>query len=127
MKEPVIEDIRQGEGRAVVKRDVVTVRLTVRLNRGDAVIENRETSFQVGARSVMAGLEQGVLGMRAGGTRMISFGPHLGYGAVGAHRIPPGAKLDCTVELLAVFAEDEPGPTGIRRMVRPKSRRRLPM
>jgi FKBP-type peptidyl-prolyl cis-trans isomerase len=127
MKEPVIEDVHLGSGREVEKRDVVSVRLTMRLNRGDVVVEDRQVSFQVGARSVLAGIEKGVLGMRAGGTRRLSFGPHLGYGNAGAPGIPPHAKLDCIVELLALCAEGEPGPVGIRRMIRKKPRNRTPL
>lgn len=121
-KEPVIEDIVVGAGRPADRRDIVEIGLTMRLARGDVVIADAVQAFQIGARQVVAGLEQGVLGMRAGGRRHISFGPHLGYGGRNVGTIPADAKLQCDVELLALHAEDDPGgPAGIRRMGRKTS------
>jgi len=118
-KEPIIEDVRAGKGREVKRRDVVRIKLSMQLSKGEWVLEDQITAFQIGARSVIAGLEKGVLGMKQDGIRKITFGPHLGYRDKPVANIPANAKLICHVELLELFDENDPnGPVGIRRMIR---------
>ena len=60
-------------------------------------------SFGLGAGQVIRGWDEGVQGMRVGGTRVLSIPSALGYGARGAGGvIPPHASLRFEVELLAV-------------------------
>jgi FKBP-type peptidyl-prolyl cis-trans isomerase FkpA len=60
-------------------------------------------SFTLGARRVIAGWDQGVAGMKVGGTRTLVIPSDLGYGARGAgSAIPPHATLVFDVELLDV-------------------------
>jgi len=57
--------------------------------------------FDLGARMVIAGWDEGVQGMQVGGTRVLLIPPQLGYGARGAGGvIPPNAALVFEVELL---------------------------
>jgi len=50
--------------------------------------------FHVGRGEVIAGLDEAVVGMRAGGVRKLRIPPHLGYGTSGAPpKVPPHATL----------------------------------
>jgi FKBP-type peptidyl-prolyl cis-trans isomerase FkpA len=60
-------------------------------------------AFHLGAGQVIAGWDQGVQGMKVGGTRVLLIPPELGYGTRGAGGvIPPNATLVFEVDLLAV-------------------------
>jgi FKBP-type peptidyl-prolyl cis-trans isomerase FkpA len=59
--------------------------------------------FKLGAGQVIRGWDQGVAGMKVGGTRTLVIPSELGYGARGAGgAIPPNATLLFDVELLGV-------------------------
>jgi len=66
-------------------------------DRGDPFV------FHLGQGQVIRGWDEGVQGMKVGGTRVLTIPPELGYGARGAGGvIPPNATLVFEVELLAV-------------------------
>ena len=60
-------------------------------------------SFGLGGGEVIRGWDEGVQGMKVGGTRVLTIPPEMGYGARGAGGvIPPNAMLVFEVELLGV-------------------------
>ena len=106
-----IEDTEIGKGQVAVPGERVSVHYTGWLYENgakgakfDASRDHGETfAFPLGAGHVIAGWDEGVEGMRVGGTRVLIVPPHLGYGARGAGGvIPPNATLMFEVELLGV-------------------------
>jgi FKBP-type peptidyl-prolyl cis-trans isomerase len=64
---------------------------------------NEPFEFALGAGEVIRGWDEGVKGMKVGGTRVLTIPPEMGYGARGAGGvIPPNATLLFEVELLDV-------------------------
>ena len=60
-------------------------------------------SFGLGGGEVIRGWDEGVQGMKVGGTRVLTIPAEMGYGARGAGGvIPPNATLVFEVDLLAV-------------------------
>ena len=59
--------------------------------------------FHLGAGEVIRGWDEGVQGMKVGGSRVLTIPADLGYGARGAGGvIPPNATLVFEVDLLSV-------------------------
>lgn len=59
--------------------------------------------FQLGKGDVIAGWDEGVAGMKVGGTRVLTIPSSMGYGPRGAGAdIPPNSGLVFEVELLGV-------------------------
>ncbi len=103
----VIEDIIEGSGAAAAAGQHVTVHYTGWLTDGTKFDSSKDRNepfdFPLGARHVIAGWDEGVQGMKVGGTRKLTIPSQLGYGARGAGGvIPPNATLVFEVELLGV-------------------------
>ena len=102
-----IEEITIGTGAEAVAGKNVTVHYTGILTDGtkfDSSLDRGEPfTFNLGAGEVIAGWDQGVAGMKAGGKRKLTIPSSLGYGEAGAgDTIPPNATLIFDVELLKV-------------------------
>ena len=103
----LIEEIRVGSGDTAVSGQFVSVHYTGWLTDGTKFDSSKDRDepfeFPLGQRTVIAGWDEGVQGMRVGGVRKLTIPPHLGYGARGAGGvIPPNATLVFKVELLDV-------------------------
>ena len=99
-------DIECGDGETASRGDSVIVHYTGTLENGeefDSSIGDEPFQFKIGGGDVIAGWEEGVVGMRVGGTRELVIPPELGYGASGYPPvIPPDATLTFEIELLEV-------------------------
>lgn len=90
-------DIRQGTGATVVNGMALKVKYSGALANG-TVFDAGTYSFTIPG-SVIQGWNEGLLGMKVGGSRQLVIPPSLGYGAEGAGgQIPPNAVLVFTVE-----------------------------
>lgn len=58
-------------------------------------------TFKLGAGKVIAGFEEGVIGMKVGGKRTVMIPSNKGYGAAGTNGIPPNSGLVFDIELRA--------------------------
>ena len=56
-------------------------------------LDANQTTFTVGTNQVIKGFDQGVTGMKVGGTRRVIVPPALAYGSQGYQTIPPNAAL----------------------------------
>lgn len=102
-----IEDIVVGDGETATAGKSVTVHYTGWLTDGKKFDSSKDRNdafeFELGARKVIPGWDEGVRGMKIGGTRKLTIPPQLGYGARGAGGvIPPNSTLVFEVELLGV-------------------------
>jgi len=70
-------------------------------------VDQNQFSFVLGTSQVIKGFDQGVTGMKVGGTRRLIVPPSLAYGAAGYQTIPPNAALvfDIALVNLAVPAQ----------------------
>ena len=103
------EDTVVGSGAEATPGRNVTVHYTGWLyrdgERGDKFDSSKDRDepfiFPLGAGMVIRGWDEGVQGMKVGGTRVLLIPASLGYGARGAGGvIPPHATLRFEVELL---------------------------
>ncbi|MBQ0960713.1 FKBP-type peptidyl-prolyl cis-trans isomerase [Ideonella sp. 4Y11] len=107
-------DVTVGDGAEATAGRQVTVHYTGWLfdesapdNRGRKFDSSKDRNdpfrFPLGGGRVIRGWDDGVQGMKVGGTRVLVIPPHLGYGPRGAGGvIPPNATLVFEVQLLGV-------------------------
>lgn len=100
-------DVTIGTGAAPHDGQTAVVHFTGWLDDGMQFDSSRDRKtpfgFQLGAGQVIKGWDEGVRGMRVGGTRRLIVPPALGYGPAGvAGRIPPDATLTFDIELLRI-------------------------
>jgi FKBP-type peptidyl-prolyl cis-trans isomerase FkpA len=105
-------DLRLGTGAAAATGNAVTVNYTGWLydpTKADQKGLQFDTSqgknaftFTLGARQVITGWDQGLVGMKVGGIRRLVIPASLAYGAVRNSSIPPYSTLVFEIELLDV-------------------------
>lgn len=102
-----IKEIECGDGEAAEKGDTLEVHYDGRLENGKKFDSSRDRGetfeFQVGAGQVIQGWDEGLIGMKIGGTRELTIPPELGYGEAGSPPvIPPNSTLIFEVELVDI-------------------------
>ncbi len=105
----VTVDLVKGTGAVAKPGSEVTVNYVGALYKNGKIFDSswqrHETfgPFQLGAGAVIKGWDNGLVGMRVGGRRMLIIPPSLGYGKTGSPpTIPGNATLVFVVDLLAV-------------------------
>jgi peptidylprolyl isomerase len=102
-----IIDIEVGSGDEASAGETVIVHYTGWLADGtkfdSSVDRGQPFSFSLGAGEVIPGWDEGVVGMKVGGTRRLIIPPDLAYGAQGRPPvIPANAELTFDVQLLSI-------------------------
>lgn len=102
----VINDVTFGSGVAVKKGDTVTVHYKGTLKDGrvfdDSRVRGEPFSFTVGDGMVIQGWEEGLVGMQAGGERILVIPPEMAYGNREIGIIPANSTLIFAIELLSI-------------------------
>ena len=102
------EDLVKGDGKTARKGDNVTMQYVgVNHSTGDEFDaswnRNEPFTFTLGAGQVIPGWDEGIVGMKEGGRRVLTIPPDLGYGAQGQPpTIPPDETLVFVVDLVKV-------------------------
>jgi peptidylprolyl isomerase len=100
----VTKDLVTGTGPAAASGDKVTLQYVgVSFSNGEQFDASWDTgqpiTFTLGAGEVIPGWDQGIVGMQAGGRRVLVIPPDLGYGATGQGPILPNETLVFVVDL----------------------------
>ena len=116
-------DLKVGTGAAAISGENAEVQYTGWLTNCQQFDSSRNPgrtsfTFQLGQQQVIAGWDEGLLGMKVGGKRKLIVPPDLAYGSqgqtdqtTGATIIPPNATLIFDVELLSVKPGPSPSPS----------------
>jgi FKBP-type peptidyl-prolyl cis-trans isomerases 1 len=101
----VTTDIQVGDGAEATAGATVDVHYVgVDLESGEEFDSSwsRGASINFPLRSLIAGWQQGIPGMRVGGRRQLIVPPHLAYGAAGSGHHLSGRTLLFVIDLLGV-------------------------
>jgi FKBP-type peptidyl-prolyl cis-trans isomerase FkpA len=103
-----VTDLTTGSGAQAASGNVLTVQYTGWLydssqaQQKGARFDSGTFQFTLGAGQVIPGWDQGLVGMRVGGTRRLVIPPSLAYGSTQVGPIPPNSTLIFEVALLNV-------------------------
>ncbi len=99
-------DLAAGKGPKSVKGDEVVMHFTGWLDGGQIfdsswMVNQSVTVPDVGNAPLIDGLNEGLIGMRAGGERVLVVPPELAFGSAGANKsVPPDSQLTFLIQML---------------------------
>lgn len=105
----LFKELKAGQGIEAQLGDTATIHFVGWLDgngkRGKELYnsrrENKAVSFVIGTDKVIQGWNEGVIGMKAGGSRLLRIPPEQGYGVKGVEDvIPPNSPLIFIIELI---------------------------
>jgi FKBP-type peptidyl-prolyl cis-trans isomerase len=105
------KDLKVGSGNKAQLGDTAVIHFVGWVDengqQGKEIYNSRKArepvSFVIGTDKVMQGWNEGIIGMHAGGTRMLRIPPELGYGKKAVEDVvPPDSCLQFIIELLEV-------------------------
>lgn len=99
------QDVTAGNGAVAASSNHVTVHYTGYLTNGsvfDTSTGGQPRQFTLGTNTVIKGWEEGIPGMRVGGTRKLVIPASLAYGGGSTARIPANSILVFSVTLISI-------------------------
>lgn len=107
----IIDDVVFGTGAEAKVGDTVTVHYIGTLQNGQEFDNSNKRgtpfTFTIGEGKVIKGWEEGVVGMKKGGKRILVVPSDLGYGDKGYGPIPGNANLVFAIDLLEIAPKAE--------------------
>jgi FKBP-type peptidyl-prolyl cis-trans isomerase len=101
-----ITDVTVGTGAAAASGDTVTINYIGAFLDGTVFDSSFSRgvpfTFQLGVNAVIKGFDQGIVGMKVGGRRVLVIPSDLAYGAAGQGSIPPNTPLQFQVDLVSI-------------------------
>jgi FKBP-type peptidyl-prolyl cis-trans isomerase len=101
-----IGEFAPGEGPPATPGDRLSVRYTLYLPDGRRVggtsPDDPPFEFRLGNREVVAGWEEGLVGLRPGGRRRLIIPPRLGYGPRSRGEVPPNSVMVVDLRLVSI-------------------------
>ena len=102
-----VDDLKPGSGATAKPGDCLIMKYYGTLAKEGTVFDESYTkptafAFTLGAGSVIKGWEQGLVGIKEGGTRRLVIPSDMAYGAQATSSIPPNSDLVFVVELLRI-------------------------
>jgi len=102
----VVDDVVIGTGEPVKSDDIVHVHYIGTLQNGEEFDNSKKRgetfSFKVGQGRVIKGWEDGIIGMKTGGQRILVIPPELAYGSKVVGPIPANSTLVFAIELVEI-------------------------
>ncbi len=107
LQKVVVDDVVLGGGDEATLGKTVRVHYIGRLENGQEFDNSKKRGepfeFTIGAGEVIAGWEEGLIGMKEGGERTLVVPPQFGYGSQAVGPIPPNATLLFSITLIDVI------------------------
>jgi peptidylprolyl isomerase len=100
-----ITDTVVGTGTEITKGDIATLHYTGQFMDGkifDSSVDGEPFTTAIGVGQLIAGWDEGLIGMKVGGKRNLVVPPELGYGDAEIPGIPANSTLTFDIELLDV-------------------------
>ena len=106
VKSMIIDDIKMGDGAEVKSGNTVAVHYIGTHQDGTEFDNSKKRgepfTFTVGGGQVIKGWDEGLVGMKVGGQRVLIIPPDKAYGEKGIGPIPPNATLVFAIELVEI-------------------------
>jgi peptidylprolyl isomerase len=102
------KDLVLGTGTEATTLSQISVHYTLTLDNGNVVDSSRTRNvprpfkFKPGTKQTIVGFEEGIIGMKVGGRRLITVPPSMGYGAKANGGIPANSTLHFDIEVVGV-------------------------
>lgn len=102
----VIKEVSVGQGVVAERGDRLTLHYVGTLPNGQVFDSSRDRNtpiiFVAGVGQVIRGWDEGVVGMRQDGKRILTIAPDYGYGSEAVGSLPANSTLIFEIELLQV-------------------------